>query len=199
MNRRLLFATTNPGKLRELQALGEGLTVLSLADFPGLPEVDEDQETLEGNARKKALTYARLTGVTSLADDSGLCVDALGGRPGVQSARYAPGPDRARIDKLLEELREVSDAHRGASFQCALCLCAPDETLVLEVGRCEGQVLRAPRGSGGFGYDPILFVPSLGKGMAELTLEEKARVSHRGQAFRRIQPTLAAYLGGTWP
>ena len=199
MTRPLLFATTNPGKLRELRALAGGLSVLSLEDFPGIADVVEDEETLEGNARKKALAYARTTGVTALADDSGLCVDALGGRPGVHSARYAPGDDAARWQKLLQEMKDVPEGERTASFQCALCLATPEGDVTSEVGRCEGRVLHAARGTGGFGYDPVLWVTQLGRAMAELTLEEKALVSHRGQAFARMRARLLDYQEGRWP
>jgi len=188
----LLVATTNAGKLRELEASVEGLTLRSLRDFPGLPEVEEDADTFEGNARKKALAYARATGLPALADDSGLCVDALGGRPGVYSARYAPGDDAARVRKLLLELKTVPEAQRGASFICALCLAFPDGRTVLEVGRCEGRIATAESGSGGFGFDPIFLIPALGKTFAELTHEEKLARSHRGQALAKLGPALRA-------
>ncbi|MCI0574152.1 MAG: RdgB/HAM1 family non-canonical purine NTP pyrophosphatase [Myxococcaceae bacterium] len=190
--RRLLFATTSAGKLRELRALVAGLPleVVSLADVGPLPEVVEDGATFVENARKKALGYARATGLLALADDSGLCVDALGGAPGVLSARYAPGDDRARINKLLAELAGVDEAHRGAAFRCALCLAAPDGVLAEVEGECRGHILPAPVGQGGFGYDPVFYVPGLGRTMAQLSVEEKQQVSHRGMALERMRPHL---------
>lgn len=195
MSGQLLVATTNAGKVRELAASVEGLTLRSLRDFPELPEVEEDLDTFEGNARKKALAYARATGLPALADDSGLCVDALGGRPGVYSARYAPGDDAARVQKLLAELQDVPEEARGASFVCALCLAFPDGRTTLELGRCEGRIARAPRGSGGFGFDPVFFVPELGKTFAEFTHEEKHARSHRGRALAKLRSTLQALAG----
>lgn len=192
----LLVATTNPGKLRELQASVEGLPLQSLRDFPGLLEVEEDQDTFEGNARKKALAYARATGLAALADDSGLCVDALGGRPGVYSARYAPGDDAARVEKLLLELAEVPDPARTAAFVCALSLAFPDGRVITELGRCEGRIAKAPKGEGGFGFDPVFVDPESGKTFAELTHEEKHARSHRGRALARMRPHLLLLRGG---
>jgi XTP/dITP diphosphohydrolase len=192
MKPRLLFATTNAGKLKELRGLvGDTLEVLSLKDLPPIPEPVEDAPTFEGNAEKKARAYAEASGLPTLADDSGLCVDALGGRPGVHSARYAPGDDQARYQKLLAELANVPDAQRTASFQCALALVKPGGGEArIEVGRCEGVIGHTPRGTHGFGYDPIFYIPSLGRSMAELTPEEKATISHRGAAFRKMRPHL---------
>lgn len=193
---RLLFATTNKGKLAELRhLLGEGAQVLSLADFPGISEPVEDGETFEENARKKALAYAKATGVWALADDSGLCVDALGGRPGVHSARYAPGDDRARYTRLLKELEGVPDERRGAAFKCALCLASPSGETVVEEGECRGRIGHGPKGEHGFGYDPVFVLPELERTIAELTKEEKAGISHRGKAFERMRPHLLARLG----
>jgi XTP/dITP diphosphohydrolase len=186
----LLFATTNAGKLRELEGLLEGrLQLKSLRDFPQLPEVVEDGATFEENARKKALAAAQGASLPALADDSGLCVDALGGRPGVHSARYAQGDDSARVDKLMRELSLVPEDRRGARFECALCLAFPDGRTFVEVGRCQGRIAAAPRGSHGFGYDPV-FLLADGRTMAELTRDEKAKVSHRGLAFERMLPRL---------
>ncbi|MFP2931901.1 RdgB/HAM1 family non-canonical purine NTP pyrophosphatase [Pyxidicoccus sp. 3LG] len=188
---RLLFATSNKGKLRELRELvGDAVEVVSLADLPPVPEPVEDAATFEGNAVKKAREYAQATGLPALADDSGLCVDALDGRPGVHSARYAPGDDRARYEKLLAELSGVPDARRTASFQCALALVKPGGETHVEVGRCEGRIGHAPRGTHGFGYDPVFVFPDRDRTMAELTSEEKAAVSHRGAAFRKMRPHL---------
>ena len=197
MKPRLLFATTNQGKLRELRGLvGDAVEVVSLKDLPPIPEPVEDGATFEENARKKARAYAEASGLPVLADDSGLCVDALGGRPGVHSARYAEGDDRARYEKLLAELSGIPDERRTAAFVCALCLAFPgSETTFLEVGRCEGRIGHAPRGSHGFGYDPVFELPG-GRALAELTSEEKAGLSHRGVAFRKMRPHLLALAGG---
>jgi XTP/dITP diphosphohydrolase len=197
MKPRLLFATTNPGKVKELRGLvGDAVEVVSLQDLPPIPEPVEDGATFEANAEKKARAYAEASGLPSLADDSGLCVDALGGRPGVHSARYAEGDDRARYQKLLGELEGVAEERRTASFRCALCLTLPGGRTRIEVGRCEGRILTGPRGSHGFGYDPVFFIPTLGKTMAELTSEEKAGISHRGEAFRKMRPMLLALQAG---
>ncbi|MGO9832430.1 MAG: RdgB/HAM1 family non-canonical purine NTP pyrophosphatase [Myxococcaceae bacterium] len=199
MRRPLLFATSNPGKLRELQALASGLEVLSSEDVSPLPAVEETEPTLEGNARKKALAWARASSLVTLADDSGLFVDALQGRPGVHSARYAPGDDAARVRRLLEELRQVPDAERTAAFHCCLCLAAPSGEWVLETGSCRGLISREPRGRQGFGYDPVLLIPELQRTLGELSLAEKSRLSHRAAAFALMRPWLLAYAEGRWP
>ncbi|NNB99990.1 RdgB/HAM1 family non-canonical purine NTP pyrophosphatase [Corallococcus exiguus] len=195
MKPKLLFATGNAGKLRELRALvGDAVEVVSLQDLPPVPEPVEDGATFEENAVKKAREYSEATGLPALADDSGLCVDALDGRPGVLSARYAPGDDKARYEKLLAELADVPDEKRTASFRCALALVTGkgDEARV-EVGRCEGVILRAPKGTNGFGYDPVFQVEGEGgRSMAELAPEEKSRVSHRARAFQLMRRHLLA-------
>ena len=197
MKPRLLFATGNQGKLRELRGLvGDAVEVVSLKDLPPIPEPEETGVTFEENAELKARAYSAASGLPALADDSGLCVDALGGRPGVHSARYAPGDDRARYEKLLGELSGVPEERRTASFRCALCLALPGGKSHIEVGRCEGRILHGPKGVHGFGYDPVFFIPALGKTMAELTSEEKAGVSHRGEAFRKMRPVLLALQTG---
>ena len=186
---KLVFATTNPGKLAELRHLVIGVQVLCGQEAaPGL-EVDEDRDTFEGNAEKKAREFLAATGLPSLADDSGLCVDALDGRPGVYSARYGPDP-AARIEKLLREMYGVPEAKRTARFRCALCLAMPGGGIELAQGACEGLILTAPRGTGGFGYDPIFLVPALGKTLAELSVEEKSAISHRGRAMKLLAPKL---------
>jgi XTP/dITP diphosphohydrolase len=195
----LLFATTNKGKLRELRALASGVEVLSPEDVAPLPVVEETESTLEGNARKKALAWASASSLVTLADDSGLFVDALEGRPGVHSARYAPGDDLARVTRLLEELRDVPDESRTAAFRCALCLAAPAGQAVVETGTCQGVIARKPRGTGGFGYDPVLLVPELSRTLAELSANDKSRISHRARAFARMRPWLLAYGAGRWP
>ena len=197
MKPRLLFATTNAGKLRELRGLvGDAVEVLALSDLPPVPEPVENGATFEENAELKARAYAEASGLPALADDSGLCVDALGGRPGVHSARYAEGDDKARYQKLLAELSGVPDEKRTAAFMCALCLVQPGGgRAIIEVGRCEGRIGHEPRGSHGFGYDPIFVLPG-GRALAELTSEEKAAISHRGRAFQKMLPHLQAMAGG---
>jgi XTP/dITP diphosphohydrolase len=190
---KLLFGTTNEGKLAELRALvGGGLEVLSLRDVPPPGEVVEDGETFEANARKKARAYAQATGLPALADDSGLCVDALNGGPGVLSARYAPGTDADRVAKLLRALSGVPASQRGAAFHCALCLCLPDGREWTTEGECRGLITEVARGQGGFGFDPVFEVPGLGKTFAELSRDEKGEWSHRGKALRAMLPTLRA-------
>ena len=188
---KLLFATRNVGKLRELRDLvGPAVEVESLLGRPDVLELAEAGETFEENARQKAIDCARAAGMAALADDSGLCVDALGGRPGVRSARYAPGPDEARTEKLLLEMAGVPEQKRGASFRCALCLALPDGWNAIEVGECRGRIALAPKGHNGFGYDPVFFLPDLKRTMAELSPQEKARISHRARAWTLMRPHL---------
>jgi XTP/dITP diphosphohydrolase len=189
---RLLFATTNAGKLAELRGLvGDALEVLSLADFPAVAVSPEDGATFAANAEQKALHYARATSVPALADDSGLCVDALGGAPGVHSARYVEGTDEDRWRALLRAMESVSDELRTACFRCALCLALPSGKTWVEEGECRGRIARTPVGEGGFGYDPVFQLPG-GKHMAELSKAQKSALSHRGEAFRRMRPHLEA-------
>lgn len=196
---KLLVASGNKKKLKELQELAVGLPVevVSPADLGRpLPDVVEDGATFAENAAKKALAFARAFDMPAIADDSGLCVDALGGAPGVHSARYSgeePAPDRDERNnaKLLRALEHVPAALRGAAFHCALCVAFPDgETAIVEE-RWPGQVAFSPRGGNGFGYDPLFLLPSFGKTSAELTPEEKQRMSHRGRAMRAMRPVLA--------
>ena len=200
----ILVATTNPGKVRELRAmLGDEVEWKSLADFPGVGEVKEDGATFAENARKKALGYARATGLWTLADDSGLVVDALGGAPGVNSARFsgarAQGADRKVVDrrnmeKLLSLLQGVPREKRTARFVCCLCLAGPERVLVETRGTLEGIIAEEPAGTGGFGYDPVFLVPQLGKTVAELGDQEKNAISHRGNAMRQFKPLLKELL-----
>lgn len=190
----LIIATTNPGKFIEIREALKDLPVklLSLRDLPGAPTVVEDAETFEGNARKKAREIARWSGKTTLADDSGLVVEALGGRPGVHSARYAGdgATDEDNRQKLLRKMRDVPEGKRGAAFVCALIVVTPEGQEFFVEGRCEGLIAFEPRGENGFGYDPLFLVPSLNQTTAELSLEEKNKVSHRGQALRRLKEIL---------
>lgn len=190
MPRILVLATRNPGKLREMQAILAplGFDLRSVAGFPAVPEIEETGETFEANARLKALAVARATGEWALADDSGIEVDALGGRPGVRSARYAgePGSDAANNQKLLEELKGTPPVQRTARYRAVIAVADPARILCTAEGACEGRIQDEPRGTGGFGYDPHFLLPELGLTMAELPAEEKNRISHRGKALRAL-------------
>lgn len=189
---KLLVATTNRGKIAELRGmLGDlGIELVTVADVGIDGEVVEDAETFEGNARKKATELARRSGLSALADDSGLEVDALGGGPGVYSARWAgPGAtDSSNVEKLLGVLENVEDGKRGARFRCVLALAGPSGAIEhVTDGRCEGSIARAPRGEGGFGYDPVFVPTGETRTMAEMTAEEKNARSHRGAAVRAMR------------
>lgn len=195
----LVVATRNAGKLREIRHLleGEGIAVLGLDAFPALPEVVEDGVTFAANAAKKAETIACLTGRSCLADDSGLTVEALGGEPGVHSARYAgsQGDDAANNARLLRELAGVPENRRQAAFCCVMALCLAGEPTRLFEGRVAGRILDTPRGTDGFGYDPLFLVDGFDRTMAELPVAEKNRISHRGQALRQVVVALSARSG----
>ena len=192
----LLIATRSAGKLPEIAAALNGLplVLLSLNDIPELPatyEVEEPALTLEGNAIVKAMTLSHRTGLLTLADDTGLEVDALGGRPGVRTARYAPGTDADRYTKLLTELAGVPMDERTARFRTVVALYDPHtEKLRTCEGVYEGLITTEPRGTRGFGYDPVFFNPRLKKTNAEMTLDEKNEVSHRGSALRMARSIL---------
>lgn len=200
----LLLASQNAKKHAELSRMLEPLdvTVLLPKDVGGLDDVDEDQSTFAGNARKKALAAAQSVERWILADDSGLEVDHLDGAPGVHSARFAGEEcnDDANNAKLLEMLDNVTEEERGARFVCALCLTRPDGTVALEVqGTARGRILREPRGDGDFGYDPLFLFTESGfeqtnRGFAELSPAEKSAVSHRGRALRELTAALQAGL-----
>jgi XTP/dITP diphosphohydrolase len=190
----LLIASGNQGKMKEFTALFSDLSVriYSLRDFPGLTPAAEDGETFVANALQKAEKISAATGLTVIADDSGLCVDALQGRPGVLSARYA-GENATDADnnvKLLEELAGIPLSGRTASFQCVIALCAPESTPLTFPGRLSGIILEAAAGKGGFGYDPLFLVPEYGKTLAELPIEVKNRISHRGRAAAALKEYL---------
>ena len=183
----MVVATKNPGKLREIrEILGSEVRLLSLADFPDVGDIVEDGRTFEANAIKKALSVALRTGKASLADDSGLEVDALDGAPGVFSARFAgvKATDEQNNGKLLRLLEDTPDAKRTARFRCVIAVGRPDGTVRTAGGTAEGRILRSPRGTGGFGYDPLFLATSVGRTFAELTPEEKNRLSHRGSALK---------------
>ena len=203
MTRPLVFATRNKGKLVELRELLPGIAVLAIDEVgKPVPEVVEDADTFVGNAAKKAREVAEATGWPALADDSGLEVDALGGEPGVYSARWAGahGDDAANNRKLLAALAGVPAERRTARFRCALVLADPAGLLGAELveadGAVEGVILDAPRGTGGFGYDPLFFCPELGQTFAEAGVGPKGHVSHRARAMAALAPRLLAYLTG---
>jgi XTP/dITP diphosphohydrolase len=197
----LVMATRNPGKIRELKELLQdlGITLLSLADFPNLPEIPEEGATFAENAAAKARAVARLTGRPALADDSGLAVDALKGAPGVFSARYArdrtaPGPptDADNWRKLLQELQGVPWEERGARFVCEIALAWPEGRLLRAHGECRGVIALEPRGETGFGYDPVFWVPEYKATMAQLGPAIKNRISHRAHALAALRDLLAS-------
>lgn len=187
---KLYLATSNPGKLRELGALaeGEGFVLAAVPEYDRLPRAPEEDASFALNALEKALHYSRLSDGLVVADDSGLVVDALGGRPGPHSARYA-GPRATDADnnsKLLKELGGLPEEKRTARYVCVLALAERNRLLALSSDSCAGRILEAPRGRAGFGYDPLFYFPPLGKTMAELEVGEKNRHSHRGKAFRAL-------------
>jgi len=191
---KIILATQNQGKIRELQELlvDEEIEVLSLKDIEDWEDVEENGETFAENAALKARAAVKKTGLIALADDSGLEVDALNGAPGVYSARFAgePKDDERNNDKLIQLLETVEDDQRQARFRCALVVATPAGKEYLTEGTVEGQILTERRGSEGFGYDPLFFVPEYARTMAELTLAEKNKLSHRAQAFRKAIPIL---------
>ncbi len=195
----ILIASTNPGKLRDFAAVARefGAEVAAVPGMTSLPAIAEDAPTFEENARKKAEHYSRLTPAQLvLADDSGLEVDELDGAPGVHSARYAAleagragnSSDAENRARLLREMSDVPDRQREARFVCVIAVARDGHFLGTFRGEAAGRILRVERGSGGFGYDPLFYVPELEKTFAELTTEEKAAVSHRGRAFRKFLP-----------
>ena len=190
----LLIATNNKGKVREIKEILKGLDmeVFSLADKGIDVDVIEDGTTFEENSMKKASEIFKIANCITVADDSGLEVDALGGAPGVYSARYAGegATDEEKYTKLLNELKDVPDEKRTARFVSVVAVILPDGTKTTLRGECEGLITREPAGSGGFGYDPVFFVPELNKTFSEVTLEEKNQISHRGKAFKKLREYL---------
>jgi len=195
----LVMATRNAGKVRELAELLEdlGVRLLSLNDFPDLPEIPEEGATFAANAAAKARTVARLTGLPALADDSGLEVEALDGRPGVFSARYAQDRTGGRTPtdednwrKLLDELQGTPPDKRQARFVCEIALARPDGRLLASRGELSGVIASEPRGTQGFGYDPVFWVPEYQATVAELPPAVKNRISHRGKALKRLKEML---------
>ena len=194
----VVIATRNSGKLREIRAILSplGLKILSLRDFPEVPEIIEDGQTFEENAVKKAAVVSRQTGRMAIADDSGLAVDALQGRPGVFSSRYAgeKATDAQRYQKLLKEMAGTPQGKRGAAFICAMAVASPKGKVEMVKGECRGEIAFAPKGSHGFGYDPVFYLPERGKTMAELEPDVKNRISHRAQALEKLKQVLPNFL-----
>jgi len=187
----VVLATRNAAKLRELaRILGEQVPLAGLDAFPGVPDVPETGATFEANALLKARAIAAYTGLPAVADDSGLCVDALNGMPGVLSARWAGGhgDDKANLDLVLAQVTDVPDPKRGAQFVCAAALVVPGAREVVVTGTVAGRLIRERRGTGGFGYDPIFLPDGFEETTAEMTPEAKDAISHRGRAFRALAP-----------
>jgi XTP/dITP diphosphohydrolase len=214
---KIVLATRNPGKIVELRRIlggdrgaapvdglsGETFDVVGLEVFPSAPEVPETELTFAGNALLKARVIAAHTGLPAVADDSGLCVDVLGGMPGVLSARWsgrfgaATGDkDRANLHLLLDQLADVPAGHRGAYFACAAAFVLPSGEEHVVEGRMDGQIIDAPRGSGGFGYDPVFVPDGESRTTAELPPDEKDAISHRGRAFRALAPVIGRHHDG---
>jgi XTP/dITP diphosphohydrolase len=193
----VIVATRNRGKLREFRDALKGLNlrIHGLSDFPEAPEVEEDGESFTENALKKARFYATYLRKLTLADDSGLEVDSLKGRPGVYSARYAGGKASSQENnrKLLRELQGVPISKRGARFKCIVAIRSPEGKEAIAEGSCKGRIGFKEKGKKGFGYDPLFILPKEGKTMAELSLEEKNRVSHRGKALRKIRKIIKTF------
>ncbi len=194
MSYKLLLATNNKGKVREYKSLLEGLDLelVTPAEAGISGEIEETGSSLEENARLKAVISAARSGLPALADDSGLEVDALGGEPGVRSARYAGegASDTDRVLFLLSKLENVPDDKRSARFRCVIALATPKGEVEYCSGECRGVITREPRGGKGFGYDPVFFIPEMGKTMAELSFEEKNGISHRARAARQVRGLL---------
>ena len=196
----VVLATRNAAKLRELARIlsaedhGTQIRLTGLDEFPGAPDVPETGATFEENALLKARAIADYTGLPAVADDSGLCVDALNGMPGVLSARWAGGhgDDQANLELVLAQVADVPDTRLGARFVCAAALVVPGSGEWVVTGQAEGRLIRAPRGSGGFGYDPIFLPDGFDQTTAEMTAEAKDAISHRGRAFRALAPFVTA-------
>lgn len=196
---KLLIATNNKGKVVELQELltGTGIEFVTPAEIGLELDVEEDGSTYEENASKKAVAFAQASGLISLADDSGLEVDALGGAPGLYSARYSPMPGAKDADRRAFLLHNLKDKQRPwtAHFHATIAIAIPEGSVELAEGNCYGEIIPEERGTGGFGYDPIFFIPELGKTMAELEMEEKNRLSHRARGVMNALPILKNIFG----
>lgn len=191
--KKLVIATGNPGKVREIKKILEGVydEICSLKDEGIAVDIVEDADSFLGNAAKKALTISRLVDCDVLADDSGLCVDGLGGRPGVYSARYsASGTDEDNNKKLVEECAALDEEGRRASYVCAIVLARGGQEIYSCEGKCYGRIVLEAHGNGGFGYDPYFYLPEYGQTFGELPAEEKNKISHRALALKRVQEFL---------
>ncbi|GAA0579242.1 RdgB/HAM1 family non-canonical purine NTP pyrophosphatase [Actinomadura livida] len=195
---RIVLASHNGGKVAELRRILGGLDIVGLDEFPGAPDVAETELTFEGNALLKARAIAAFTGLPAVADDSGLCVDALNGMPGVLSARWSGrfgaggNRDLANLQLLLDQVADVADEQRGAAFVCAAVLVVPGGAEHCVEGRMRGALIREPRGTGGFGYDPVFVPDGETRTTAEMAPQEKDAISHRGKAFRALADIVAA-------
>lgn len=203
MSKKLVIATRNAGKIAEFRRILDAIShsaveLVGLGEFKNLVDVEETGATFEENALLKARYTAKMTGLPSISDDSGLCIDALGGAPGIFSARWAGahGNDKANLEKVLEDLENVPDEERGAHFICATALVMPDGREVVKEERFEGNILRSPIGDQGFGYDPIFSPLGMEISSAQMSAEEKDAVSHRGKSLRAIAPHVIEMLGG---
>ena len=198
MRRKLILATRNKGKLKEIQVLLSDLDIdiMSLDEAENAPHVVEDGKTFMENAFKKAKVIAEATGIMALADDSGLEVDALDGAPGVYSARYSGknASDASNNEKLLADLEGVSSGKRSAHFSCVIIVYHPSGRLISTKARCEGEIAMNPSGDQGFGYDPVFYIPSIKRTMAQLSPEEKNSLSHRGKALKKLRSELPGFL-----
>ena len=208
MTARLVLATLNPHKVTELSRIldgaggpGAGVSLTSLAEFPGAPDVAETGATFVENALLKARAIAAFTGLPAVADDSGICADALNGMPGVLSARWSGrhGDDQANLDLLLAQLADVPDERRGAEFRCAAALAHPDGSEQVTEGVLRGRLIRARRGTGGFGYDPVFVPDGATATTAELSPADKDAISHRGRAFRALAPAITVLAARSGP
>ena len=197
MTTQFVLATRNAHKAEELdrilRSMGMNIELKTVDKFPGAPEVEETEDTFEGNALLKARALCQFTGLPAIADDSGICVDALDGQPGVLSARWSGATenvDQANLNLVLDQIKEVAEGDRGAQFMCAAVAVFPDGTELVAIGKMVGSLLRKPQGLNGFGYDPIFYVPSQQQTFAEMSAETKSRISHRGVVFAQLMPEL---------
>jgi XTP/dITP diphosphohydrolase len=195
---KVIVATRNPGKVREIRRVLRdlGIRVRSLRDFQGVPSVEEDGKSFTENALKKARFCAERLGETAIADDSGLEVDGLKGAPGIYSARYAGegASDRENNQKLLREMEGIPPSKRGATFRCSIAIVSPGEKERVVEGSCRGRIGLREVGKKGFGYDPLFFLPRYGKTMAQLTVDEKNEISHRGKALKKLRKVIGQFL-----
>ncbi|MEH6907253.1 XTP/dITP diphosphatase [Neobacillus drentensis] len=194
----VIIATKNPGKAKEFEHIfsARGIVVRTLLDYPEIPEIEETGVTFEENAILKAEAVSQALGKMVIGDDSGLMVDALEGRPGIYSARYAGEPknDQNNTDKVLSELKGLPEEKRSARFYCALAVAVPGQEPMTVSGTCEGRILEERRGTNGFGYDPVFYVPEKGVAMAELSSDEKNKISHRANALKKLDVVLDSIL-----